>query len=292
MYISDCNYHRPKSVAETIEVLNSSDNAAILAGGTDILVEIKKGIRQHSDLVSLSDVSELKIISEDKNNVYIGTAMTHNEVIKSDVICKFLSCLSQACSKIGSEQVRNMATIGGNICTAASCCDTAPVLLAYNASIEIVGKGGKRTIPLKDFFVFNKKTTLKQGEIVTKIIVPKPAKGTGVHYEKFGLREAMSISVVSVAVNITVENNSILNSCVVIGAVAPTPRISKNATDLLNGSNLSDLKEGSEILEKIGQAASNDSIPIDDIRGGAQYRRDILTTLTQRAILSAIKNIK
>jgi len=289
MYISDCNYHRPKSVAETVEILNSSDNAAILAGGTDLLVEIKKGIRQHSDLVSLSDINELKIISEDNNNIYIGTAITHNEIIKSKVICQFLPCLSQTCTKIGSEQVRNMATIGGNICTAASCCDTAPVLLAYYASIEIASKEGNRTIPLKDFFVFNKKTTLKEGEIVTKIIVPKPSKGTGVHYEKFGLREAMSISVVSVAVNVTIENKVVANSCVIIGAVAPTPRISKNATDLLNGSNLSDLKEGSKILEKIGQAASNDSIPIDDIRGGAQYRRDILTTLTQRAILSAIR---
>lgn len=292
MYISDCNYHRPKTVTETIEILNSSDNAAILAGGTDLLVEIKKGIRQHSDLVSLSDVNELKYISEDKNNIYIGSAITHNEVIKSKVISLFLPCLSLACSEIGSEQVRNMATIGGNICTAASCCDTAPVLIAYNADIEIAGKEGKRIIPLKEFFVFNKKTTLQTGEIVTKIIIPKPAKGTGVYFEKFGLRNAMSISVVSVAVNVTINNNVIVNSCVVIGAVAPTPRISKNATDLLNGSNLSDLKEGSEILEKIGQAASSDSIPIDDIRGGAQFRRDVLKAITQRTVINAIKNIK
>ncbi len=292
MYISDCSYHRPKSVAEAIEILNSSNNAAILAGGTDLLVEIKKGIRQHSDLVSLSDVKELKFITEDKNNVYIGTAITHNEIIKSKIICQFLPCLSQACSKIGSEQVRNMATIGGNICTAASCCDTAPVLLAYNASLEIVGKAGARTIPLKEFFVFNKKTTIKAGEVVTKILVPKPVKGTGVYYEKFGLREAMSISVVSVAVNVTVENNAISDSCVVIGAVAPTPRISINATELLNGSMLSDLKKGSNKLEKIGESASNDSIPIDDIRGGAQYRRDVLKALTQRTVLNAIKNIQ
>ena len=185
-----------------------------------------------------------------------------------------------------------MATVGGNICTAASCCDTAPVLMAYNASLEIVGKDGTRTIPMKDFFVFNKKTILQKGEIVTKIIVPKPYMGTGVHYEKFGLRESMSISVVSVAVNIRVVNKVVVDSCVVIGAVAPTPRISNNATSLLNGLNLFNLEEGSEMLEKIGQAASDDSIPIDDIRGGAQYRRDVLKTLTQRAILSAIKNIQ
>ena len=292
MYISDCNYHRPKTVAETIEILNAHSNAAILAGGTDLLVEIKKGIRQHSDLISLADVKELKFITEDKENVIIGAATTHNEIIKSELIKKLLPALAQASSKVGSEQVRNMATVGGNICTAASCCDTAPVLMAYNASMEIVGKGGAKIIPMKEFFVFNKKTVLQNGEVVTRIIVPKPAKGTGVHYEKFGLREAMSISVVSVAVSVRIDNKVVANSCVVIGAVAPTPRISQNAISLLTGSNISYLVEGSEILGNIGQAASDDSIPIDDIRGGAQYRRDVLKTLTQRAIILAIKNVK
>lgn len=292
MYISDCNYHRPKTVAETIEILNANSNSAILAGGTDLLVEIKKGIRQHSDLISLADVTELKFISEDKENIVIGAGTTHNEIIKSELIKKFLPALALASSKVGSEQVRNMATVGGNICTAASCCDTAPVLMAYHANMEIVGKGGAKIIPMKDFFVFNKKTILQKGEVVTRIIVPKPAKGTGVHYEKFGLREAMSISVVSVAVNVTVDNKAVSNCCVVIGAVAPTPRISQNATSLLTGSNISYLTEGSEILEKIGQAASDDSIPIDDIRGGAQYRRDVLKALTQRAVIHAVKNVK
>ena len=292
MYISDCNYHRPKTVAETIEILNANSNAAILAGGTDLLVEIKKGIRQHSDLISLADVKELKFISEEKDSIIIGAATTHNEIIKSDLINKFLPALALASSKVGSEQVRNMATVGGNICTAASCCDTAPVLMAYHANMEIVGKDGARLIPMKDFFVFNKKTVLKSGEVVTRIIVPKPVQGTGVHYEKFGLREAMSISVVSVAVNVRLDNKVVADSCVVIGAVAPTPRISENATALLNGANVSYLEEGSEILGNIGQAASDDSIPIDDIRGGAQYRRDVLKALTQRAVIHAIKNVK
>lgn len=292
MYISDCNYHRPKTIAETIELLNKGSNAAILAGGTDILVEIKKGIRRHSDLISLTDVKELKFITEDKENVFIGAATTHNEIIKSDVIKKFLPALAQASSKVGSEQVRNMATVGGNICTAASCCDTAPVLMAYNATMEIARKDGIKTIPIKDFFVFNKKTVLQKGEVVTKITVPKPGKGTGAHFEKFGLREAMSISVVSVAVMVKTDNKAIVDCNVVIGAVAPTPRISRNATDLLNGTNLSYLTGDSEILENIAHAASDDSIPIDDIRGGAQYRRDILKALTKRAVKNAIKNIQ
>lgn len=292
MYISDCNYHRPQNLQEVLEILNTCSGAAILAGGTDLLVEIKKGLRQHSDLISLADVNEIKFIKEDNSNVYIGAATTHNEIVKSDLIREFLPALAQASSKVGSEQVRNMATVGGNICTAASCCDTAPVLLAYNSSMEIAGKKGTRIIPMKDFFVFNKKTILQKDEVVTKIIVPKPFPGSRAHYEKFGLREAMSISVVSVAVNLRVEKSTVTDSCVVIGAVAPTPKISEGATKLLNGSDIKDLAEGSEFLGKIGLAASNDSVPIDDIRGGAQYRRDVLKALTQRAVLSAVNNIK
>jgi len=291
MYISNCNYHRPQNIAEAIKIMSTTENSAIIAGGTDLVVEIKKGIRQHSNLISISGINELKSITETGDSVIIGSGVTHNEIIKSDVILKNLPGLVMACKKIGSEQVRNVATIGGNICTAASCCDSAPVLIAYNAEIEITSADGIKTLPLKDFFVFNKKTVLKSNEIVSKIIVPKCNKGTGIHYEKFGLREAMSISVVSVAVMLNVNNNIITNCNVVIGAVAPTPRISQNATNLINNKDINELQK-EELLEQIGSAASADSIPIDDIRAGAQYRRDVLKILTKRAVLNAIKNIK
>jgi carbon-monoxide dehydrogenase medium subunit len=290
MYLPDFNFYKPGSVNEALSILEKSKNAALMAGGTDLLVEMKKGLRNHENIISLMGIQSLRKIEEDENNLYIGAGVTHNELILSPLVSRIIPSLSQAVSKIGSEQVRNSGTIGGNLCTAASCCDTAPILLSVNASLEIADTIKTTVVALKDFFVFNKRTILKKGELLDRIIIPKLAKGTGAYYEKFGLREAGSISVVSVAVMVGIKNNAISRACVVIGAVAPTPKISEKANDVLLGKKLSELMENSALLGIVGKAAAEDSIPIDDIRGGAQYRRDILKVLTQRAVLKAVIN--
>lgn len=288
MYLPEFNYHQPSSLKDALAILSGSGNAALMAGGTDLLVEMKKGLRRHSDLVSLVRIPELKDIRTDEHNIYVGSGVTHNTIIANDSIGEILPVLVEAVSKIGSEQVRNIGTIGGNLCTAASCCDTAPVLLSLDASVEIMNHEGVRTIPLKDFFVFNKKTVLVKGDILTKIIIPRPAAGTGAAYEKFGLREAGAIAVVSVAVFIELKEHVVANASVVIGAVAPTPRISGNASAALIGKDISELLDNPVLIEAAGNAAVTDSIPIDDIRGGAQYRRDVLKVLTVRAAKTAI----
>lgn len=288
MYLPEFNYHQPSSLKDALAILSGSGNAALMAGGTDLLVEMKKGLRRHSDLVSLVRIPELRDIRTDEHNIYVGSGVTHNTIIANDSIGEILPVLVEAVSKIGSEQVRNIGTIGGNLCTAASCCDTAPVLLSLDASVEIMNHEGVRTIPLKDFFVFNKKTVLVKGDILTKIIIPRPAAGTGAAYEKFGLREAGAIAVVSVAVFIELKEHVVANASVVIGAVAPTPRISGNASAALLGKDISELLDNPVLIEAAGNAAVTDSIPIDDIRGGAQYRRDVLKVLTVRAAKTAI----
>jgi len=165
----------------------------------------------------------------------------------------------------------------------------APVLIASNASVEIVSTNGKRVVALKDFFVFHKETSIGKGEIMTKIIVPLSEPGTGVCFKKFGLRDASSISVASASVMIKTDGNVFTDSCIVVGAVAPTPRISIKASKVLNGAKVSELLEGSSILKEVGEAAAADSLPLDDIRGTADFRRDIVNVLTQRAVLKAAK---
>lgn len=292
MVLPGFNFHQPQTVSEAISLLAGSKNAALIAGGTDLLVEMKKGLRTHEDIISLSKIEELKIISEDKKNIYIGSCVTHNEVIASALINKGIPSLAEATSKIGSEQVRNTGTIGGNLCTAAACSDTAPVLMAMNASVEIAGQGSLRTVPLKDFFIFNKKTVLKGGELMIRIIVPKPVVGTKVCYEKFGLREAGAIAVVSVAAMVRINKGTVEDTCIVIGSVAPVPKISDQAGRILIGSKVSELVKDSQRMAEVADAAVLDSIPIDDIRGGAQFRRDVLHVLTQRAILRAMRLIQ
>lgn len=289
MHLSEFNFHQPKSLKEALVICRKNENVALLAGGTDLLVEIKKGLRHHNDIVSLSEIKELNNITEDEQNLYIGATATHNQVIHSPLVNKHFPSISSALSQIGSEQIRNTGTIGGNICTGASCCDSAPILIALGASVEIAKARSVKIKALKDFFIFNKKTILKKGEMVSRVIIPKPLPGVVSHYEKFGLREAGNISVASVAVMIKKENGVCKDACVVIGAVAPTPKISKKASRKLVGTNLSDLHENSKILIATGLAAAKDSIPIDDIRGGAQYRRDLIKVLAIRAVLKAVK---
>lgn len=291
MYISEFKYHKPKSLSEAFTALNKNDDSAILAGGTDLLVEIKKGLRSHKSLISLINIKELKSIHEDEKNIYAGACLTHNELILSDIIKKNFPAFSDALSKIGSEQIRNKGTIGGNLCTGASCCDSAPILMAVNASVEVSNGIENRIISLKDLFVFNRITTIKKDEIMIRVIIPKFDKNTGTYYEKFGLREAASISVASVAVMVKIEKNICVDACIVIGAVAPSPIVSSSSTKVLIGKNISELLKDSLALEEIGFAAAVDSVPIDDIRGGAQYRRDILKVITQRAIIKALESV-
>jgi carbon-monoxide dehydrogenase medium subunit len=292
MYLPDFDFHQPVSVKDAVGLLGQKSNAVAMAGGTDLLVEMKKGMRSHEDIVSLAKIPELKLITEDEHNLYIGAGSTHSEVIASLLVGKIAPALAEATSKIGSAQVRNAGTIGGNICTAASCCDTAPMLLSMDASVEIADSKNLRTVPLRDFFTFNKKTILKRGELLTRIIIPKPGPGTGACYEKFGLREAGSISVVSVAARVRIIDDTIVDACIVIGAVAPTPKISHQATEILIGRKVSDFAENAPVLEEAGVAAVRDSIPIDDIRGGAQFRRDVLKVIAKRAIRRAIELVK
>jgi CO/xanthine dehydrogenase FAD-binding subunit len=290
MFLPDFTFHQPLSVKEAVGLLGQKDDAVAMAGGTDLLVEMKKGLRNHEDIVSLTRIAELKTISEDEHNLIIGACAAHNEVIASPLVGKYAPALTEATSKIGSEQVRNTGTIGGNICTAASCCDTAPVLLSMNASVEIADSENVRLVPLMNFFTFNKRTILKKGELVTRIIVPKPEPGTGACYEKFGLREAGSISVVSVAAKVQIVDDTCVDACIVIGAVAPTPKISGQATEILKGKKVQEFAQNSPLLEDAADSAVRDSIPIDDIRGGAQYRRDVLKVMVKRAILRAFEN--
>lgn len=291
MYLNDFTYHKPQTLTEACKILEQCKNGAPIAGGTDILVELKKGLRQNEEIVSLMEIKELKTINENGSELIIGACLDHNEVSKSSLIKKRFPALSEAASKIGTHQIRNTGTIGGNLCTGASCCDMAPILIALNASVEIVSSALKRVVSLKDFFIFHKETSLKKGELMTKITVPIPQLNIGTSFEKFGLRETASISVASVSVSITSDGNICTDSCIVIGAVAPTPRISKKGSEILNGKKIEELTKDSALLKLIGETVVKDSLPVDDLRGSAEFRRQLVNVLTQRAVVKAAKRL-
>lgn len=287
MYFNDFNYLRPKSLEEACEMLQNYKDSVLIAGGTDLLVEMKNGLRQHNYIISLRDINELKEIIDEGDHITIGATTTHNSVVKSELLQKHYSAISEASSNVGTEQVRNIATIGGNICTGASCCDTGPVLLASESSIELTSVNGVREIPIKDFFIFHRKTAIQHGEIVTKIKVPKLKQGTGISINKFGLRNQSSISVASSVSLITVENGICTDAKIVIGAVAPIPLLSMSASKILIGQPIEKLLNDSEIIDNAADAAAADAKPLSDIRGSKEFRKHLVKVLVKRTIKDA-----
>jgi carbon-monoxide dehydrogenase medium subunit len=166
----------------------------------------------------------------------------------------------------------------------------APVLLAYGAEVEIVSSSRNKIVPVKDFFFSHKKTLLEKGEILTKIIVPIPTSQMGVCFLKFGLRDAASISVASVGVMIKLSNGVCSEARIAIGAVAPAPKLCGKASKLLTGLTPYDLSDKDK-LSKAADVAAEEALPLDDIRGSADYRRDLIKTLTKRAVAKAINQI-
>ncbi|NIM48966.1 MAG: xanthine dehydrogenase family protein subunit M, partial [Gemmatimonadales bacterium] len=223
MYISDFRYHRPETLGEASRLLESSPDGVLLAGGTDLLVELKLGKRFHQDVISLSRIQDLRSVDMQENTLLIGAAVTHNELVHSSLIQEHCYAISEAAETIATEQIRNTATVGGNLCTAASCADTAPILIALGAEVETVSSQGRKTFPLAELFVDHRKTVLTKGEILRSIIVPIPPLGTGAAYNKFGLREAANVAVASVAVVVRVVGEQCEDARFVMGAVAPTP---------------------------------------------------------------------
>lgn len=291
MYISDFNYHKPATIDEACRILSESPDGAPLAGGTDILVEMKQGLRHHLDIVSLMNIAALKTIELREGELFIGAGATHNQVAHSTLIKKDFPAIAEAASAIGTEQIRNTGTIGGNLCTGASCCDMAPILMALDARVVIRSANESRTVPLSDFFVSHKETRIRKGEIMTTVIIPAEAIGTGASFEKFGLREAASISVASTAAAVKQKNDVCSSACVVIGAVAATPKICTRANHILTGKKISELTGNASILEEVSAAAVADAVPIDDLRGSAEYRRHLIRTLTRRALRNALARL-
>jgi carbon-monoxide dehydrogenase medium subunit len=296
VYIPDFNFHRPASIQDACRILAESPDAAPLAGGTDLLVEIKQGGRSHHDIVSLTAIPQLRSIASDERALFIGAGATHNAIRGSQVVIDAFPAIAEAAATIGTDQIRNVGTIGGNLCTAASCSDMAPVLMALAAEVEITGIGSTRILPLEEFFVSHRSTRLQKGELMTNIIVRRSSGSSGGRlaswYEKFGMRGAAAISVASVAVALRLDGDMCTEARIVIGAVAPTPKLSTGASAALTGQPIEAMTEGSPLLAQAGKAAAADSLPIDDIRGSSDYRRTIIQVLTQRAVLRALERTR
>jgi CO/xanthine dehydrogenase FAD-binding subunit len=276
------DYLAPKNLTEALQMMSDRPAALPLAGGTDILVQMKEQHRPVEALLSLKRVPEVHQTA-DNGTLRLGAAVTAGQIATHRQIQEAYTALAMGAALIGSRQIRNMATVGGNLCNAAPSADTAPPLLVLGAQAVLVSTQGERTVPLEEFFLGPGRTILQPGELLKEIVVPKPPNRSGSYYLRQTPRAWMDIAVVGVAAAITLDtDDTIAEARLALGAVAPVPMRATAAEALLAGHALTD-----DLLPEVGATAAQEAKPIDDLRGSAEYRRHLVNILTQRALRGA-----
>ncbi len=284
-------YVVPEKLEEAVNLLVQHDGkAAILAGGTDLLVKMRDRVLQPGLLIDLKHITDLSGIDySEAEGLRIGALVNIRDIEKSKLIQEKFSMLSQAAGTLGSVQVRNKATVGGNLCNAAPSADMAPSLLGLGASVTLVGPDGESLLPLEEFFTGPGETVLSKGQILKDVRVPNMSAHSEGTYLKFSRRKAMDLALVGVASVLTMD--SALAGCtdirIVLGAVAPTPLRAKRAEAVLRGNKISDF-----LIKEAAKAASEEAAPITDIRASLWYRQQIIEVLVNQSIVQTREKLK
>ncbi len=278
-------YFKPASVMEVVKLLTKyAEKARLIAGGTDILVEKEPQIEALIDVTGLG----LDYIKSDGEGVRVGATTTFADIEASPALGKSpYSILAQAAHQMGTPQIRNVATIGGNICSAVPSADSAPPLLALDATISISGPAGERSMDIANFFLDVRRNALKRGELLTEIQLPAFPTRTETVFMKKGRVAAADLAVVNVAIRLTMTADGICQEVhIALGAVAPTPVRAKEAEAMLQGK-----KPQDELLRKVAEQASQEIKPISDVRGSAEYRRTLSRVLVERALKEVVARL-
>jgi carbon-monoxide dehydrogenase medium subunit len=256
----------------------------IIAGGTDLLADLKFAAHGPDVVVDISRADDLKNITVTEQGLSIGALVTHTQIMRSPLIRQLFPALVDAAHTIGAVQTRNLGTLGGNLVTAVPSMDSGPTLMALEAMVTVMGNGGRRQLPLSEFFVGPRKTILKQDELLAEIIIPKQNLGKPAHFLKFGLRKGQALALVNVAASLWVDwdKNVFLAPRIALGAVAPKVIRAPQAEAYLEGRAVAP-----EAMAEAARVAVGDAKPISDFRASAEYRRHLIAVLTKRALEGA-----
>ncbi len=279
-------YILAKSLDEAVQALGEGDgDARIIAGGTDLILEIERGVRKDiSTLIDISTISGLDQIHEDEDGlIHLGPLVTHNHVVASPLIRKKAYALLQACWEVGSPQIRNRGTIAGNLVTASPANDTISPLMALDASVVLRSVDGERVVPLSKFYTGVRRTVMAPDELITDIFFTAPAENQPSFFIKTALRKAQAISVINISVLLTMDADQVQQAAITLGAAAPTIIHALEAEDYLVGNPLSET-----VIEKASALTGAAAQPISDIRGSADYRDYMIGVIAKRA-LTALK---
>jgi len=278
-------YFAPQKIEEALEILSrEGKEIKVIAGGTDLLVQYYDRLYEVNGWLDLRNVKELKEIKIYENKIEIGAMVTHTQLEKSEDIKKYFPILSQAAADIGSPQIRNRGTIGGNIVNASPAGDLLPPLIAYKAKFKLLFSKDESIIPAEEFFIGPKETILKPEQLLAQIVLPLPNKRTYSSWIKIGKRKAVIIATITIALVVEVdEDNKIIKDVrTCLGSVAPTPIEIKEIRAKMIGKKFNQLN-----FDQLGQLVEDKISPIDDIRGTKEYRRDV----AKKIIINALEEI-
>lgn len=279
------HYVAPASLDEAAEYLQRSGGVTILAGGTDLMPQSQSGrLKFKGTLMNIRRIAELKGIALEGGAIRIGALATMTEILQSALVKKHLPILVEACDHFASDQIRNAATLGGNICNASPAGDTLVPLLVLDAQVELASKPNgslaRRRLPLAEFFSGPGKTKLGAAELLAAVYVPLPQAHHYARFFKFGTRPALDISTVSIGIAGTLQNGALSNARVAFGAVAPVPLRALRTERALEGRRLD-----AAAIDSIADAARDEVTPIDDIRATAWYRKELIHNITKRMLV-------
>ncbi len=282
--LPDFRFVKPETLREAFRELET-EGAVPIAGGTDLVIDMKVGRRKPDKLVYIAHLPELNGIKDAGDSIVIGSATKLQSIVDSELLRKYAPVLPEAVNEMASWQIRNIATIGGNLGNASPAADTAPPLYVLDAKVVVKGLGTERVMPVKEFFVGPKKNALRKGELIQAIIVPKVVgEGVGMSYVKIGRRQAFTLSIVSVATLVKVEGSEIVDARVALNAVAPTPVKAPHVEEALKGS-----KATAEAVMKAAEEVLKDISPISDVRASKEYRRLLSVALTRESLLTSLR---
>jgi len=274
----------PESLDDCLRLLaERGPETKLLAGGTDLLPQMKNSVVMPKRVIDLSGVARVKILESDAKGLRIGAAVPARQLEQDPRVRAGYASVAESAALIGSVQVRNLATVGGNLCNAAPSADMAPPLVALEAQAVIAGPKGERRVPLSDFFTGVRTTVLGPDELLVEIVASAPGAHSGGCYIRHTPRRELDIAVVGVASQVTLANGVCAKARIALAAVAPTPVRATTAEAALEGKPLTP-----ELIERAADLAAQGARPISDQRGSADFRRHLVRVLTRRTLTTAL----
>ncbi len=274
------DYLAPQSVEDAVAALaENGAKARALAGGTDLLVDLKHETATADLLVDLTRIAECKGIEETDDGLRFGSLVSHTEIMDSELVRRHAPSMIDAARTIGAVQTRNLGTLGGNLVTCVPSLDSGPVLVALDAEVTVAGPDGRRRMTLIEFFVGPRKTALQAGEILVDIVIPRANLGKPCSFRKFGLRKGQALALVNAAASLSLTDGKIAAPRIALGAVAPTVIRAEKAEALLDGR-----APDATLIAEAADMAVIEAKPIDDFRASAAYRCELIRALTRRVL--------